>query len=396
MFFVSICFGFSWSSSADLSGNSHWKKRRSASAGKINFESKSTEKIEKRYIMNHVSAHLPKRIGSILSVTESYKSMPEITDIDWCIYEHPTSQCLHSPADIPLTERCSALKRLCTASLHFDAIKCLNMEEMTKKMLWVEFNEELYRNALEDTIHLVTKHDNDIQQIQREWTEQYGLPKCSISECTKTERHYSRDRRERKKKRNNGEEDALYAFYQSVHDRAHHFLFHLFDIGMRVETQSVAQGAEDEEEKEPNSEGVAVDKLFAAERDQIRTQREEYKVHLDRLKEGSNKFTIHTVSEQEGKGGVTLMDALFQKLSENIKVQEESLHRLRVYLEDNSFDSECIEIDIEDIVDSNISNLVQNQAVLQTMAGFIRSTNSMVALSLYFCGPVVSSTFCQQ
>ena len=300
--------------------------------------------------------------------------------LDFSIYKHPNSDCNESPDDIPITERCSALKRLCTASLYFDAMNSAKLEDGERRTLWVEFNEEVYQNVVEDTIHLVQKHDGDIQRIQREWTERYGLPKCTVSECTKTARHYGRERRERKKERNNGEEDALYAFHQSLHDRVHHFLFHLFDIGMRVETPSMAQGAEDEEQKEANLEGVAVDKCFAAERDLIKKRKDELKLTSGRMDPENNKFTIQTVSEKEG--GVTLMDALFQKLSEKIKAQIEPLRRIRAYFEENSFDSECIEMDIEDVVDSNISNFVQNQAAVQTMADFIRSINCMFTLSL--------------
>ena len=74
----------------------------------------------------------------------------------------------------------------------------------------------------------------------------------------------------------------------------------------------------------------------------------------------------------EKKGGVTLRDALFQKLSEKIKVQKEALHRMRAYFEENAFDSECIEMDIEDVVDSNIATFVKNQRAIETMADFIR------------------------
>ena len=304
----------------------------------------------------------------------------KLKSFDLSIYSDPKSDCTHSPDDIPITERCSALKRLCTASLYFENMNSSKLEDAMKKTLWVEFNEEVYQNVVEDTAHLVQKHDGDIEQIQREWTERYGLPKCSISECTKTARHYSRDRRERKKERNNGEEDALYAFHQSLLDRVHFFLFHLFDIGMRVETRSMAQGVEDEEEKEVKLEGVAVDKSFAAERDGIRRQREHCPLDLDRFKGTNNKFTIQMLSEK--KGGVTLRDALFQKLSEKIKVQKEALYRMRAYFEENSFDSECIEMDIEDVVDSNIATFDRNQRAIEAMADFIRSINCRFTLSL--------------
>ena len=320
-------------------------------------------------------ADSPKPLGSEQPKKNRYQTPFELKGLDFSIYENPKSDCAHFPDDFPITERCSALKRLCTASLYFDAMNSYKLEEAVRRTSWVEFNEEVYQNVVEDTIHLVQQHQGDIQQIQREWTMRYGVPKCAVSECTKTARHYDRERREKKKEKDNWERDALHAFHQSLHDRVHLFLFHLFDIGMRVETQSLAQGTDDEQ-------GVAVDKQFVAERDRIRLQREECKLDLDRFKGADNKYTIQMTSEK--KGGLTLRDALFQKASGSIEIQKGALRRIRDYLEENSFDSECIEMDTEDVLDSNIGNLVQNQAVVQRLADFMRSLNCMFALSLLF------------
>ena len=297
------------------------------------------------------------------------------------IYKNPNSDCSDASNDIPITDRCPALKRLCTASLHFDAVNSYKIEDALKKSLWVEFNEEVYPNVVEDTIHLVRKHGNDIQQIQREWMERYGFPKCTISECTKTVRHYGRERRERANESNNGEEDAMYEFHQSLHDRVHNFVFHLFDIGMRVHTPSIGQGADDEEEKDANLEGVAVDKWFAMERDHIKKRKQELNMTSERMDPLNNKYTIQMILGNKGK--VTLMDALFLKLSEKMKNQKEALRRIRDYFEDNSFDSECIEMDIEDVADSNISTFVETEAVVQTMCDFIRPISCMYNLSSF-------------
>ena len=323
---------------------------------------------------------MTKTIGSTGSFGKGLQSLPAMKGLDFKIYENPKSDCSQSPDHIPITERCSALKRLCTASLYFDAMNSSKLEDAMKKSLWIEFNEEVYQNVVEDTIHLVQKHDGDIKRIQREWTERYGVPKCNVAECTKTARHYSRGRREIKKEESNGGDDALYTFHQSLHDRVHHFLFHLYDIGMRVDMSSMAEVAEDEEEKETNSKGVTVDKSFATERDQIKQQKEDSKLDMDRFDGSNNKYSIQMASEK--KGGMTLMDALFRKLYEKIKTQQETLHRVRDYFVENAFDSECIEMDIEDVVDSNISNIVQNQAAVEIMADFIRSVNCMLTVLL--------------
>ena len=327
-----------------------------------------------------------KTIGSIQSFGNGLQSLSTMKGLDLKIYENPDWNCRLSPDNIPITERCSALKRLCTSTLYFDAMNSSKLEDVMKQTLWIEFNEEVYQNVVEDTIHLVQKHDSEIQQIQREWTERYGLPNCTVSTCTKTARHYGRQRRERRNEKNNGEEDALYALHQSLHDRVHFFLFHLFDIGMRVEMPSIDHGARDGEEKDVFLNGVVVDKWFAVERDLIATRKKELNMASERMDPVNNKYTMQMLSKQNG--GVTLMDALFQKLSDNTKVQKEAIRRIRNYFEGNAFDSECIEMDIEHVVDSNISNLVEDQVTVQMIIDFMQSTNCMLmfclSLALHF------------
>ena len=115
------------------------------------------------------------------------------------------------------------------------------MDDDAKRALFLEFNEEVYRSVLDDTAHFIKEHEDDLERVRKEWTERYGLPKCSVSECAQTERHYGRGREDRKRESVGEEEDALYAFYESLYDRIHHYIFHLFDVGLRVEASSLLQ-----------------------------------------------------------------------------------------------------------------------------------------------------------
>ena len=102
------------------------------------------------------------------------------------------SECNRSPDDIPITERCIALKRLCTASLcfahckrlcaaskYYDALCGAKMDEEDKKALLVEFMETVYHSVLDDTAHFIEEHAGDLQQVWKEWTERYGFAKCT-------------------------------------------------------------------------------------------------------------------------------------------------------------------------------------------------------------------------
>ena len=178
------------------------------------------------------------------------------------------------------------------------------------------------------------------------------------------------------KQRENKRKDAVYSFYESLYDRIHFFIFHLFDIGMRVDAASltVAEGGDDE--KQTDSTGKEVDELFAAERDRITSRREECTVDLDRLNDAINKFSIQTT---DAKQGVTQTDALYKEFADLVSKQK--VLRIHHFLEQNAFDSDCVELDLEDINDSNLSAVIQKQSVVESMKEFIRIVHCMFSLS---------------
>ena len=322
--------------------------------------------------MAHFGGKLSKVINAPTTNKKGYRLPSTINNIDLKIFENPNdTKCSRHSDHIPITEQCAHTLRLCTASRYVDAIMSSKLDEDMKRTLFVEFNEVVYDSVLEDTTHFVAEHSNDIQRVHDEWTQRYGMKKCSVSECTKTARHYGRGRREQQSKG----QDAVHSFYRSLYDRVHHYIFHLFDIGLRVDMSSFALNAGGDDEKERESKGVTVDEFFAAERDQIQSQRDEANMDLDRFDEENNKFTIQMVAAMEG--AVTLMDALFKKLAGNQVIRNEAVQRLSHFVDDNSFDSECIEMDIEDLKDSNICTQIQSQIAIEMMADFIRTTKCM-------------------
>ena len=296
--------------------------------------------------------------------------------IDLNIFSDPQRQCLPISEDTPITESCSYTKRLCTASVYFHALTSsttLNEEEI--RTLFVDFNQNVYLSLIDDTAHFISERDKDIERVHTEWTEQYGLPKCSLSKCAKAMRHCGRERRAQNMDSEN--EDELYSFYESLYDRVHHFIFHLFDIGMRVNSSSLTSTA-DSSDGDDESYGCSQDMLFAAEQDHIKTQQKQCNQSKDRIDGANTKFTIQTVREQQG---VTLTDVLFNKLSEKEMLQKDTMQPVHAFLSEHAFDSECIELDLDDINDSNLCVVIPNQSVIDFIAEFIRGIQCMVSLS---------------
>ena len=120
---------------------------------------------------------------------------------------------------------------------------------------------------LDDAAHLIQEHSEDLRQLHGEWTEKYCLPKCSLSECTKTARH---------------------------------FVAHLYDVGLRVAAEECLEEKLGDDAQETDLLGCSVDKLFAAERQQIALRRKESRTRTNRFEKQNNKFMLDTVSEEKG------------------------------------------------------------------------------------------------
>ncbi len=244
------------------------------------------------------------------------------------------------------------------------------MDDSAKRSLLVEFNEEVYKSVLDDTAHFIKEHSADIEVVRSEWTLLFGFPRCSVSECAKTRRH--RGRRRRTEPETVGDVDAVYLFYESLYDRVHNFVAHLFEVGLRVDTAALMETVK--EEKEDDAAGLTVDKLLAAERDLIASKKAKSGLQFD--DDEGTKYTIQSAAEQEG---VTLLDAVLQKVAEMEmeQIQRKRLLDLHSFLRDDGFESDSIEMDIEDVDDSNIANVLRNDAAIQSISEFMRSVNCM-------------------
>ena len=299
-----------------------------------------------------------------------------LKNMDLNIFKSPKMECRRTPDNLPLTERCSSLMRLCTASKYIDAVTASKLDEEDQRALMIEFNEEAYNMVLDDTIHLVNVHSDNIKLIQSEWIKNFGFPPCSVANCVRTTRHYGRGRREKMNEMiGDGKVDPIYDFYRSLYDRVHHFVWHLYDIGLRVDVNSLGLNVGGDDEKEGDMKGVTVDQVFAAERDYIRSQRDDCQLDLDRFEDAIAKFTM--LSASQDKAEITLLDVLIKRLEKLQSVHIKTVVRLKQHFEEESCDSDYIEMDLEDIADSNIYGLIENEEAIQMISNLIRTTKCM-------------------
>ena len=88
---------------------------------------------------------------------------------------------------------------------------------------------------MDDYIHLINKHQSDLESIQDDLITNYNLNKCQIKKCNFTQRHH----RIISDGVDNVNNDNLKEinFISEIIDSLHYYICHIFDAGLRASTK---------------------------------------------------------------------------------------------------------------------------------------------------------------
>eukprot|EP01084_Bolivina_argentea_P268313 455686_1 len=255
-----------------------------------------------------------------------------------------------------IISNCSHLQRATAALRHYDTLKMDNKLKSTDGIKkFTIFCQNSYKHFLNDYIHIITKHGDDLLFIQNELFNEYKFTKCAVAECTKLQRHYGPSGRETVK--NNDSLDAKEEFYRSYFDQLHHFIFHLYDVGVRTDIKETFESKEHTE-----NDFLSIDKVFAAKRDIIRSKREQYATNMgiDRYDDENNKFMLkldstNSINQDGAMTDETFEDELYKAMKNNDNIDDEMLANIQRFMDYNEYDTDAIEQDVEDWVVSNVS-----------------------------------------
>eukprot|EP01084_Bolivina_argentea_P030639 56730_1 len=156
------------------------------------------------------------------------------TNTDLKICDTSSTECNKKETEI--IQNCDHLKRAMVALKYYDQVCAGNISD---KQRFSKFCVASYHNFLNDYIHIITKHGDNVLKIVHELKKQYGFQQtCKIKTCDVFTRHYNRTRRGRIKdnidNENEDEVDTKQEFYCEYFDQLHHFMFHLYQIGLRT------------------------------------------------------------------------------------------------------------------------------------------------------------------
>eukprot|EP01084_Bolivina_argentea_P264638 448346_1 len=94
-------------------------------------------------------------------------------------------------ADENIIEQCDHLKRSTYA------LKFYKNNKNTNNKSWHKFCLNVYGNKiLDDYHHLLSKHQNNIDNIKNELIDKYGFSQCLVKDCQFIQRHFDEFRRD--------------------------------------------------------------------------------------------------------------------------------------------------------------------------------------------------------
>eukprot|EP01084_Bolivina_argentea_P286511 491503_1 len=282
----------------------------------------------------------------------------DLEQIDFEIFFSKSMNCIELNDTNDMISRCEPLQRLCVALKYYELLVGAASYKTNQDIAdtFVIFA-QLYHNFLDDWYHFIENHTTTKQLIQIADTliKNYGLQKCNIIKCNKIHRHYRRNNQVK-----NNSEDGIFEFYVDCYDRFHHYIFHLFQMGLRVAPTDEIMN---------NSKNDDVDLVFQQTRDLIRSIKKQNGFDLERYNEENNKFNIKIDGEQNlvertGTDDITFLDEVFLYFELVANIARDDISVFRSYTVDNEYDTDAIKADLDkEITDSNLYNNILNPVI---------------------------------
>eukprot|EP01084_Bolivina_argentea_P280668 480020_1 len=121
----------------------------------------------------------------------------------------------------PIKNKCHSTKRIIHAMKYYSSFIDEQHDSNDKCLRFVT---EIYPTMLDDFIHIVQNHNDNLM------LKQYDIKQCDFTNCSALLRHY------RNKVEADNDEST---FYRTLLDNIHCFVFHSYDVGLRVHQNKI-------------------------------------------------------------------------------------------------------------------------------------------------------------
>eukprot|EP01083_Nonionella_stella_P250768 865965_1 len=218
---------------------------------------------------------------------------------------------------------------------------------------------ETYTQALNDYNHFMTVHSNQIEEITRQMENDEQFGKCAMKQCLSFKRYYARNRSEKSNdKKKNKLTDPKLLFYAELFDTFHHFVFHLFDCGMRTKTDldDIKMHCDGDAYDADEYDGY-VDQIIVKTQEIIQSKKSKMVQDDERVNdENKSKFNISVDEKDDETLG---MDELFDYLQQK-DIATALKREVYEFLCDEEYDTDALYDDIDVYYGENTSNIVDN------------------------------------
>eukprot|EP01084_Bolivina_argentea_P162684 283082_1 len=313
-------------------------------------------------------------------MSDESTSLMSVKDADLTIFNNPSNTCVKNKQDSNAII-CSYINRIGAGFKYYEAVfnDDLSHENQFNNDTFIQFNMEIYPIAqfLDDFYHLLKFHENDINLISNELINKYGLKQCDITNCHKIRRHYRAN--------NSNNKSTKYLFHVNCYDRCHHFIFHLFKMGLRTVPMDINE--QHNELSDDKCDYLFIDEIFKQKRDKVRSCRKQYDMNIQRYNDENNKYNIQIDATFNAANTIqtstmTTLDRVYEFLNARNKdadnVISTDIMALKQYINDNEYDTDSLKGDLNDnmsslTTDSNLYNDIKSKIYVNLMANYIRN-----------------------
>eukprot|EP01084_Bolivina_argentea_P084461 152734_1 len=242
----------------------------------------------------------------------------------------------------------------------------LNLNETNNNTLIEFVNKET--NIIDHYIHIVTKHNNDMEDIYNLIIKQYTFQNCNVDNCILSTRH-NRDRQLDEINENDNKyneenvNDSQFIVWRDILDSMHCHLFHLYDFGYRIHKNELNEMKTTITKDTEDTEDITCDdNAFKLLYSSIKTKLKALKCTTNTPRHQSNKFNLNLFNNTNGNNvysqstkNVTFMDRVYDYLNQTC-MQQSEVNKLKTFLEEEQYDTDSIMMDAKNGKHSNLKS----------------------------------------
>ena len=154
--------------------------------------------------------------------------------MDLSIFNNNDNHCFNGNEDTVDTQKCSHLQRMLHALKYYTALK---VENASNAGIFMEFCNDIYTDLLDDYQHIITTHEQDLEEINEQLIEDDNFGECNLNQCALFGRYNTTSiRRPASNITSNQQQDTAVSnesksiFYMQILDGMHIWILHLYWI----------------------------------------------------------------------------------------------------------------------------------------------------------------------